>query len=258
MAKEGVTVQSVKRAMMILECFTGPLKEMGITELANAMELSKSTLFGLVNTLLNEGYLEQNPENKKYRLGLKLFEMGSLVQRRMDIRQITRPYLEILSNRFCLTVHMAVYSSGEVVYIDKMDVPDAIIIYSQIGKRAPLHCTGIGKAILSYLPEAEIELLLQRKFLTKHTEHTIIEPEQLREELNRAHFSGFAVDNEEIEIGLRCVAAPIFDFQGRPIAALSISGAASQMTEEKILEISCDLKKVTVEISKKLGYNEIA
>ena len=160
MKQQSVIIQSVDRALQILDCFAGLIQELGITELSTKMGLVKSTIYGLVNTLLMYGYLEQNPENKRYRLGLKLFELGSIVQGRMDIREIAKPYLRELSGQFHMTVHMGIYRDGEVVYIDKMDSPDTRIIYSQVGKRAPMYCTGIGKAIFANMEKNEIDHLL--------------------------------------------------------------------------------------------------
>ena len=124
---QGVTIQSVERAFRILECFAGSIPELGITDISRQMGLGKSTIYGLVNTLVQEGYLEQNPENKCYRLGLKLFEMGCIVQERMDIRELAKPYLKELSACFKMTVHMGLYKDYEVVYIDKVDAPDTKI-----------------------------------------------------------------------------------------------------------------------------------
>ncbi|HCX63970.1 MAG TPA: IclR family transcriptional regulator, partial [Eubacteriaceae bacterium] len=149
---QGVIIQSVSRALDILQCFEGNNKELGISEIANSLMLSKSTIYGLVNTLLSGGDLEQNKENKKYRLGIRLFELGSLVQRRMDLRNEARLYCLELAENYSYTIHLATHYNGEIVYIDKVDMPGAVIVYSQVGKRAPMHCTGVGKAMLAYLP----------------------------------------------------------------------------------------------------------
>ena len=148
--KDGVTIQSLERAFEILALFKQN-KELGISEISQGMNLSKSTVYGLVNTLVKHNYLEQENESKKYRLGMALFEMGSLVESRLDIRSEAKPFCEELSKKYGLTVHLATHYEGEVVYIEKYDEPDYIIIYSQVGKRAPMTCTGVGKAMLAYL-----------------------------------------------------------------------------------------------------------
>jgi IclR family KDG regulon transcriptional repressor len=256
MKTQGVTIQSVARALQILDCFTGPVTELGITELSHAMGLGKSTIYGLVNTLLSYGYLEQNQENKRYRLGLKLFKLGSLVQQRMDIRDISRPYLKMLSEQFNMTVHMGLYRDNEVIYIDKMDSPNTLITYSQVGKRAPMHCTGIGKAVLSYLEQDERERILRNMHCEPFTKHTIVDKDKLAEELDLIRARGYAVDNEEIELGLRCVAVPIFNDQGRPVAAISISSSTAHLDEARVCETASAIKEVAYSISRKLGYEK--
>ena len=153
--KKGVIVQSVARALTMVSCFANDA-ELGISEIAERMDLSKSTTYGLINTLTVFGYLEQT-ENKKYRLGLKLFELGNLVQSRMDIRMEAKPYCQLLADKYRTTVHLATFSEGEIIYIDKVDNNSSVVVYSQIGKRAPMYCTGVGKAILAFLPEEYVE-----------------------------------------------------------------------------------------------------
>lgn len=255
---QGITIQSVERAFHILDCFTGSISELGITDISRQMGLGKSTIYGLVNTLVQEGYLEQNPENKCYRLGIKLFEMGCIVQERMDIREIAKPYLKELSSCFKMTVHMGLYKDYEVVYIDKVDAPDTRIVYSQVGKRAPMYCTGIGKAVLAELEQPEIEFLLEGQKRESLTSHTLTEKDDIIRELEEIRQRGYAIDNEEVELGLKCVASAIYDYQGKPAAAISISSSAVRMTEEQIEEVSRKLKKAAADISRKLGYRSSA
>lgn len=252
--KQGVTIQSVERALQILEYLSGPISEVGVTDIASYMGLGKSTVYGLVNTLVQEGYLEQNPDNKRYRLGLKLFEMGCIVQERMDIREIARPYLKELSEHFRMTVHMALYKDHEVVYIDKMDAPDTRIVYSQVGKRAPMYCTGIGKAVLAELNPEEADWILSSQELEALTPNTMTKKDEILNSLENIRKKGYSTDHEEVELGLRCVAAAIHDYQGRPTAAISISSSAVKMTEEKMEEAALQVKRAAAEISKRIGY----
>lgn len=255
--KQGVTIQSVERALNILEYLSGNITELGITEIAEYMGLGKSTVYGLVNTLVQEGYLEQNPDNKRYRLGLKLFEMGCIVQQRMDIREIARPYLKELSEQFKMTVHMGLYKEQEVVYIDKMDAPDTRIVYSQVGKRAPMYCTGVGKAVLAELAPEDIDWILQSQELEALTPHTLTRKEDILKELEKIRKKGYSTDDEEVELGLKCVAAAIHDHQGRPVAAISISSSAVKLTDQKMKEAAVQITAATQEISKKLGYKKL-
>ncbi|AOT71272.1 IclR family transcriptional regulator [Geosporobacter ferrireducens] len=252
---KGVIVQSVARALEILQCFSGNTIELGISEIADAMELSKSTVYGLVNTLVVKGYLEQSQQSKKYRLGIKLFEFGNLVQKRMDLRNEAKVFCEILAEKYRNTIHLAAHYEGEIIYIDKVDIPDSVIAYSQVGKRAPMHCTGVGKAILAYLDTEYIENYVLNKPLNKMTENTIINPQKLLEELQIIKERGYAIDDEEIEIGLRCVAAPIFNHKGYPVAAISVSGPYRKMNDEFMKEVAKDVQSYVQQISERLGYS---
>lgn len=251
---EGVIIQSVSRAASILDCFSGINRELGISEISDEMQLSKSTIYGLVNTLVVCGYLEQNNENKKYRLGIKLFELGNLVNNRLDLRNEAKSYCELLGNKYGFTVHLAALIDGKVIYIDKVDKPGSIIIYSQVGKRAPMHCTGVGKAILAYLPESFVESNLLNEKLVEYTPNTITTRESLLKELEDIRIKGYSEDKEEIEFGLQCVAAPIFNAKSEPIAAISVSAPAGRMPDEVIGDIAKDVKSCAFKISERLGF----
>jgi DNA-binding IclR family transcriptional regulator len=251
-------IQSVERALEILGLMGTSLKgELGITEIASRMGLNKSTVFGLVETLVNRGYIEQNRETKRYRLGIRLFEMGSLVQRRMDIRVEARPYCQELSEKYHSTVHVAACYDFEVIYIDKVDCPDEAVQYSQIGRRAPMYCTGVGKAILANLPDGERNLFYEKVVFQRFTAKTITSRDALEEELAEVRKCGFALDNEEIQPGLRCVAAPIYNYQGYPQGAISVSKHLNTLSEDMQMMISRDIVGVARQISYRLGYKTV-
>jgi len=252
---DSVIVQSVARAIDILECFTGQLVELSITEISEQMKLSKSTVYGLVNTLAAKGFLEQSTSTKRYRLGIKLFELGHLVQTRMDLRNEAKPYCEKLVQKYNATVHLAARYGNELVYIDKIDDPGAVIVYSHTGKRAPMHCTGVGKAILGFLNEDDLRHFLTGN-LQKYTKNTIIDPELLAQEVLRIRSCGFAIDNEEIETGLRCIAAPIFNHKNQPVAAISVSNSIARLPLELTENIAEDVQNYAHQISIRLGYNK--
>ena len=249
----GVMIRSVARAMEIVEHFNNN-KEMGLSEIAECMKLSKSTVYGLINTLVTYRYLEQNSETKKYKLGMKLFELGATVEKRLDLRNEARPFCEMISKKYGKTVHLATHHEGEVVYIDKFDMPDFIITYSQVGKRAPMNCTGVGKALLAYLPwEYSKKYILEKGFAIK-TSKSIKDEKSLSKELEDIKKRGYAIDDEEIEIGLKCVAAVIFNHKKEPVAAISLSGMTNKMTDEAIKIMSNDIMQCAKEISIQLGY----
>lgn len=251
--KNGVIVQSLARAMMILDCFAGERAELGIKEISEAMGLSKSTVYGLVNTLVAYRYLEQNPENKRYRLGIRLFEMGMLVQRRMSLQREARPYAKELGSKYNATCHIAALYDNSIIYIDKVDSPGAMILYSHVGKNAPCNCSGVGKAITAFLPPAEQDRILENTDLSTLTENTLTDPAQIRLEWAVTAQRGYAIDNEEIEIGLRCVAAPIFGYEGRPIAAMSVSASSGRLSLELLDQVAADVKAAAAQISRRLS-----
>jgi len=249
----GVMIQSVARAMEIMEHFNNK-KEMGLSEIAECMELSKSTVYGLINTLVAYRYLEQDSETKKYKLGMKLFELGCTVEKRLDLRNEARPFCEMISKKYGQTVHLATHHEGEVVYIDKFDMLNFIITYSQVGKRAPMSCTGVGKALLAYLPwEYSKKYILEKSFVVK-TSKSIKSEEELYEELENIKRRGYSIDDEEIETGLKCVAAAIFNHKKEPVAAISLSGMTNKMTDEAIEIMSDDIMQCAKDISIQLGY----
>jgi len=251
--RKGVVVQSVVRALEILRCFEKePL--LGISEIAEYMELSKSTVYGLVNTLTSYGYLEQLPQSKKYKLGMKLFEQGNLVQRRMDIRSEARPWCQLLSDKYKTTAHLATHSDGNIIYIDKVDNTDSVVIYSQVGKRAPMHCTGVGKALLAYLPEDYLDRFIFSHALVRMTDKTITSRDDLLEELKKIREQGYSVDYEEIEPGLRCIAAPIFDHQDNASMAISISFPYGRLKDIDWDEAVRDVQYYARQISERIGH----
>lgn len=247
-------IQSVDRALRILEGFSLKEKELGVTEISKRTGLNKSTCFGLIQTLQNRGYLEQNTENGKYKLGLRVFELGQIFESGLDVLTIAKPYLKELVEKAKETVHLAILNKSEAVYMEKVEGPSAINIISQIGNRVNFHCTGVGKAILAYLPEENVNGLLKRD-LVSFTKNTITDTEKLRQQLSEIKKKGYSIDDEEIEIGLRCIAAPIFNARKEVVAALSISGPTMRITEDRLAEMAGLAKETAYKISVRLGYN---
>lgn len=247
-------VQSVRRALKIISILS---KEgaLGVSELSRIVDLNKSTVFGLLRTLEYEDYVCQNKKTDKYQLTLKLFQLGSKVFEELDLRNIARPYLEKLVEIHQETAHLVVPDGVEVIYIDKVESHRSIRICSNIGKRLPMHCTGVGKALLAYEKADNIEEILRKQGLKKYTEKTITDHNVLFKELEKIRDQGYATDDEEIEEGLKCVAAPIWDINGKVIAATSVAGPAMRMTDEKIQDIVKDIVRFNKEISASMGYD---
>ncbi|MGE5485680.1 MAG: IclR family transcriptional regulator [Ignavibacteriales bacterium] len=249
-------VQSVERALDIIEALEQGPAEIGVSELGRRLGLHKSTIFGLLNTLSKRGYLEKNQETGKYRLGLRAFEVGSTVLNRMDLPALAGPILQNLVNDHQETVHLVIRDGFEVVYVAKRESARSVRIVSQVGRRLPCYCTGVGKALLAYIPEEDIEAFFRKTGFRKFTKNTIADLETLKAELERIRVEGYAIDNEEIEEGLKCVAAPVRDHTGKVVAALSVAGPASRMTGEKIAQLVSCVKAASAELSHRLGYRQ--
>jgi DNA-binding IclR family transcriptional regulator len=252
--KGGVQVQSVARAAEILHCFLCA-PELGISEIASNMNLNKSTVFGLVNTLTRYGYLEQVESTKKYRLGITLFEMGNLVLSRFDVRNEAKELCMPLAEKYPATVHIATHSEGEVIYIDKLDAGTSLISASNVGKRAPMHCTGVGKAMLAYLPDSYVDQYMTFP-LKKLTKKTITTRQDLMNELSEIRKVGIAMDREEIEDGLSCIAAPILQRDGVPELAISLSFPYGRIRDVDAEEVKRELLACTKKLSARLGYRD--
>lgn len=231
-------IQSVNRAVEILRCFEN--KELlGVTEIAEKTGLNKSTAFGIVSTLAAEGLLEQEPSTGRYRLGLELFRLGNLVN--TNIRRVVMPELEKLAQALEETVNYVRPEGGDVVYLIKKESPHSMRICTKIGQRLPMYCTAVGKAILAYLPEDQCRQLLQSYHYTPYTENTVQNEDMLRCQLHNILTSGYAVEREEFESGLICVAVPVLNDSGCPVAAISCSGPKARMTAEKINQCKSEL-----------------
>ena len=248
-------IHSVERAFSILELFQeSGSPERSVKEISEALGLNKSTTFGLINTLTNLGYLQQNEENQKYVLGLKLLSFSNAVKVQNIIIRSVHPYLEQISRKYGETVHCAVGQKGGVIYVDKVEATGSIYISTQIGTRNDLHCTGVGKCILAYLPPEEQEQVLSSQLKTM-TYNTITNSEQLREEIARVRENGYAMDKEEIAIGLSCVAVPVFSAPGKTGCAISVSGMTSRIQLALKNGLVEELKRVAAEISRTtFGY----
>lgn len=247
-------IQSVDRALDILELYLTSSDELSVKEISEAMGLSKSTVHGLIKTLELRGYLTQNPVNMKYKLGMKLFSLGNVVGENLDIRKIARPVIQRLVDKIKETVHLAVLNGNEIVYTEKVEGPGALRMYSQIGKRVLVHCTGVGKVILAHQDDDVVESILSRETLTAFTPHTVTDKEELKRQFRVIREQGYALDDEEIELGLRCVAAPIYNHQGKVIASISCAGPAMRMSDGQLENKIRDMKDAALEISRQLGY----
>ena len=247
-------IQSIDRAADVLELFLTADQHLAVKEISEKLGLSKSTVHGIIKTLEHRGFLQQNPDDLKYKLGMKLFELGNRVASQLDIAEITRPIIKELVEVTKETVHLVVYEGGEVIYVEKMDGPMSLRIYSQVGKKAPVHCTGVGKSILAFLEEEEVDLLLSNAKMERFTEYTLTDKAELKLQLKTVREQGYAMEDEEIERGLKCVAEPIFKHQGKVIAAISCASPKIRLDEDKLTQVINGVKQAAAQISAKMGY----
>lgn len=248
-------VQSIDRAFDILEALKAG--EIGLIDLSKKVKLNKSTVHRLLNTLIYRGYVNQNPDNNRYKLSLKFLDIGNSVLNDLNIVSIAKPHIRRLSESTNEVVHLVSIEKDEVVYIDKIESKNTIRMHSFIGKRIPIYCTAVGKAYMSCLENDEF-LRLWNNFedkLVKLTKNTITSKDAILKEITIIKNNGFAVDNEENEEGVICVAAPIFNYEGSVKYAISISTPKMRIDQNKIESFGKLVKETAKQISKDLGYS---
>jgi len=249
-------IQSIDRALQVLELFSLEKSEWGVTEISKALNIYKSNVHNVLSTLAGRGFIKKDPNTEKYSLSIKYFELGSIVIKNMDLRKIAHPYIEELSKEFNETVHLGVLDKGRVVSIEREESDKSLCSHVEIGKRTPLHCTAVGKAVMAYLSEDEINLIIRGKGLEKFTENTITTKKGLENEFKKIREQGYVVDNMEHEEGVRCVAGPIRDYTGKVIASMSVSGPAFRINESNIPNIAKKVKEYCDCISEEMGYTK--
>ncbi|OCL28592.1 IclR family transcriptional regulator [Orenia metallireducens] len=247
-------VKAVDRSVNILEELANHEEGLGVTELANRLDIHKSSIHRLLSTLVYRGLVKQDPKTDNYKLGLKLFELGSRIFNDLEIREYAKPYLEELVVATDEAVHLVIMDQGEIVYIDKVESSKTIRMNSQIGKRVPVHCSAVGKAMLAYYPKARVDQIIKEQGLAKYTENTITDLKELKEHLTKIKEQGYAIDNVEHELGIRCVAAPIFNYSGKVVSSVSVSGPTIHVTKERVEELAKLVKDTAMKISSQLGY----
>jgi len=254
-SSERRVIGSLQRAFDILDLFSASSPELGVTEIAQKLSLHKSTASGLVYTLEANRYLEQNPENRKYRLGLKLMERASVLIKQLEIRQIALPYLIELRDWSGESVNLAIRDGAEVVYIERMVSDQGLSFQNFVGKRGWVHSTALGKAMLAQLPTQDAEELLKSYKLEVITEHTLDDVADVMADLELTRKRGFALDDQENELGGRCVSAAIFNHLNQPIAAVSVSVPLPRIPKNRIAYYGDKVKEVAGQISSRLGHD---
>lgn len=241
-------IQSLARGLQIITMIADSGESLGITDLANALDIDKSSASRLVKTLVNYGYLQQESGSRRFVLGKHIYEIGWHLINRMPIREKARPYLFRLMRDTGECSHTAIYSEGKALVIDDVEGAAKLRVVGGVGRMIPLHCTAVGKGLLAFsnlpLPPT----------LEVHTNRTITDPVELEEHLQYVRALGYAFDDEENDAGVRCIAAPVYGMTGNVIATIGISGPTVRITDDRVHSLAGMVKQAAAELSTELGY----
>jgi DNA-binding IclR family transcriptional regulator len=240
---EGPNATAVERALSILECLDTSRRGLNISEISRKLGIPKSSTHVIMLTLSRLGYVQRRADSLNYTLGLKAYGLGTSMTRNLSVSRIALPHLRVLVDELQLPAHLAVADGDQGVYIEKVDAPGLIKIDTYVGRRMDLHCTGVGKVILAFGAPEILARMLGKQVYIRHTRNTITSPKLLHREVAKVRKLGYAVDDEEEELAVRCVAAPVFQANGRFGAALSVTGTTEQIPLDAIERIARRLKE---------------
>lgn len=246
-------VQSLTRGLMLLERLAEARDGMLLTDLAQQVGLAVSTAHRLLSTLERQGFIYQDPERARWYVGVKAFAIGNAFLTGRNVVVQARPFLRRLMEQAGETTNLAILSDGEAVILAQEECREMMRMLVPLGSRAPIHASGVGKALLAALPDAQVVQILHRHGLPRLTANTIDTPDNLRAFIGEVHAQGYAYDNEEHTIGMRCVAATIHDEYTQPLAAISVSGPRSRMSDERIPALGQLVVQIAAELTHALG-----
>jgi DNA-binding IclR family transcriptional regulator len=249
------SVPALDRALTALELLASTKSGLTLPELSRRLDLPKSSMHSLLLTLERRGYLHRNPKTNRYLFGLQLFTLANMALSGIELREKAAPFLRVLMGRTRLTVHLVMLDRNEAVLIDKVEPPNVYKLATWVGKRMDLHCTAVGKALLAHYTEAELDEMVKSRGLPRHNDNTICSPRKLKEDLARARRLGYSVEDEEDEIGYRCIGAAILDSGGKAIGAVSVSGDTGQISADNLAPIAEQVKQCAASVSSLLGYH---
>jgi IclR family acetate operon transcriptional repressor len=249
------TLSTLEKGLSVLEAVARADSPNGLTltELGHVLGMHRTTLFRFLATLQGRGYLDRDPMTDRYRLGIQTLTLAAGWLNDQDIRQTARPHLQRLCERVQELVHLTILDHGEVVTIDRIEGKHPISLQTEIGNRRPAHCTASGKAMLAFVHATEAERLLQSR-MDAVTPRTVTSPAALIAEFAEIRARGFAIDDEEHFDGVRCVAAPVFNYDQRVVASISIAGPVQRISRERMIVLGEEVREVAEVISHHLGY----
>ena len=255
MAKQYL-LESVERVMRVLDCFTLETPELRLTDLSERLGMHKTQVLRIVSTLEAGGYLARDPDTKRYRLGLRVLQLGMVVRHHLDIRRIAHPYLHRLVEATRETARLVVSGAQGPVCIDLVESPQSIRVYAQLGVRMPWHAGTSGKVIFAYLPEERREAILAAGGFRRFTDRTVVDPDALREAVCAIREQGICLSMGDLTPGAQGVAAPIFDEHGAIAGAISLAAPASRLLPADLTRYAELVAETARGISAELGYHE--
>lgn len=242
-------IQSLARGLKILEILANSSQGVSVTELAEALDLDKGSASRLVSTLANYAYAEKDPISRRYSLGPQVVSLSRSLLARLPLREVAKPFLRELMEKTGECSHAGILAQGRVLYIDQVESPASLRVNAEVGSLAPLHCTALGKVLLAFgripLPGS----------LERFTEHTLVMPDSLRKNIEKIKTQGYAVDDEEFDLGVRCVAAPVFDYREKVIGSIGISGPMTRMTNAKLATCAELVVQISRALSEKMRFS---
>jgi len=250
------SVPALERGLRILECITASKTGLTFSQIAKGMKIPKSSIHSLLVTFEREGYLHRSELTGRYICGMKLVHIANSAIEGVGLLERAGNLLRALANQTGLTVHMGMWERNEVALIAKVDPFSHQKVATWVGKRIDFHCTSLGKCLVAHLPEGELDRLVRECGLLRHNENTIASGAKLREELAKVRKSGYAVDDEEEEIGIRCIGAPVFSADGAVLAAISMSGNLDQIDHGNYVALSNRLKETAAGLSAQFGHGK--
>ncbi len=251
-------IESLHRGLQVLSLFTRERPALTLTEIVRVTGLNKTTVFRILTTLNGDGYLERDPGTSRYRPGLKVLHLGFTAIASLDLRQVARPHLSRLSGTTGETTSISILDGLDVVYIERIRGHQSIVgVVLGIGSRIPAHCGSMGKVMLAHLPTSELSERLHKAVLNPCTPMSIVAEPAIETELEQVRKQGFATNNEELEIGLRAVAAPIWNHSDQVVAAINVSGSVRTISSDRLMnELMPQVRDTGELISQALGYSD--
>jgi len=247
-------VQVLDRAVQILDVLAAAKSPLGPADLASAVGMHRSTVHRLLQVLERHRLIRKETEDAKYALGMRLFELGTQVVTQVDLARRAVPFLRRLADATNETAHICVRSGSDMVSIANVEGPWALRAPASVGRRTPIHCTSTGKALVACLSDPDVDHLLTHLTLTRYTPRTIVTPAALQTELARVRTQRYAIDNEELEEGMRCIGVAVYNHAGRAIAGLSVAGPVFRLTDERMPAVIRAVVAAGADLSRDIGY----